>query len=266
VRRVGSVRRLAVGVLTVVLLGTGASIAAARGPTTSPGTTSPGTTSPGTTSPGTTSPGTTVPGTAVPGTSVPEGGRPAAAAPSPEAPDTTAPDTTPAPTEPPTTPVPIEISATSIAVPGYNPEWRSVNPPWVPPVPWFSGGGRRLVYSISQQRAWAVESNGFIVRTWRVSGKIGTPAPGFYSVYSRSEWTFAAYNPSIRWRWMVRFTRSARGLGIGFHEIPTQYGNPVQTIDQLGTPLSGGCVRMATDDAWFVWNWAPVGTPVVVTP
>ena len=63
---------------------------------------------------------------------------------------------------------------------------------------------------------------------------------------------------------MVRFAKGNRGGNIGFHEIPFQYGQPVQSIDQLGDPLSGGCVRQATPDAIWMWDWAQVGTVVVV--
>jgi hypothetical protein len=159
-----------------------------------------------------------------------------------------------------------QASSKILAAPGYNFAWRSINPPWVPRLPPGSGYGRRLVYSISQQRVWAVEARGLIVKTHLVSGKIGQPAPGWYHVYSRSRHTYAAFNPSIRWEYMVRFARGARGLAIGFHQIPVRYGRPIQSIAQLGQPLSGGCVRQAPADAIWVWSWAPIGTQVIVTP
>ena len=59
---------------------------------------------------------------------------------------------------------------------------------------------------------------------------------------------------------------AARGGNIGFHEIPYQYGRPVQTVDQLGDALSGGCVRQAPADALWMWEWAQLGTGVVVLP
>jgi lipoprotein-anchoring transpeptidase ErfK/SrfK len=83
-------------------------------------------------------------------------------------------------------------------------------------------------------------------------------------VYSKSFSTFATHNPSITWNYMVRFAVGPQGGGIGLHEIPWQYGRPVQTVAQLGQPLSGGCLRQSHDDAVFTWNWTPVGTPVYV--
>jgi lipoprotein-anchoring transpeptidase ErfK/SrfK len=39
---------------------------------------------------------------------------------------------------------------------------------------------------------------------------------------------------------------------------------PLQSESQLGQPLSGGCVRQSTSDAIWTWNWAYLGTKVVV--
>ncbi len=151
-----------------------------------------------------------------------------------------------------------------MTIPGYNAEWRSINPPWVPKPPWGSGVGRRIVFSKGQQRVWLIEANGYIARTHLVSARLDIPALGAYHVYSKSYATFATHNPSITWNYMVRFAVGPQGGGIGLHEIPWQYGHPVQTVQQLGQPLSGGCLRQSHDDAVFTWNWTPVGTPVIV--
>lgn len=131
-----------------------------------------------------------------------------------------------------------------------------------------SGTGRRAVYSKSAQRVWAVDADGTVLKTHRVSGKLTwcDPRPGTYSVWSRSRYTYAIQNPTIKWGYMVRFTKGCNGGNIGFHEIPTQYGAPVQSVAQLGQPLSGGCVRQAVPDAIWMWNWAQIGTKVVVLP
>jgi lipoprotein-anchoring transpeptidase ErfK/SrfK len=162
------------------------------------------------------------------------------------------------------TTVAARASGTWVTIAGYNAEWRSINPPWVPKPPWGSGVGRRIVYSKGQQRVWLIEDNGYIARTHLVSGRLDIPALGTYHVYSKSYSTFATHNPSITWNYMVRFAVGPQGGGIGLHEIPWQYGRPVQTVAQLGQPLSGGCLRQSHDDAVFTWNWTPVGTPVHV--
>jgi lipoprotein-anchoring transpeptidase ErfK/SrfK len=137
-------------------------------------------------------------------------------------------------------------------------------------LPENSGTGRRVVYSNSAMRVWAVEEDGTVVKTHRVSGKEGMPSPGEYTVWSRSLYTYSANNPSIRWQYMVRFAWTPRGGNIGFHEIPRDCGKPgcplMQTEDQLGEALSGGCVRQAQEDAIWMWEWAQLGTKVVVLP
>ena len=111
-----------------------------------------------------------------------------------------------------------------------------------------------------------MEDNGFITSTYLVSGRLDLPGYGFYRVYSKSLRTFATHNPAITWEYMVRFAIGQYGGAIGFHQIPLLNGVPMQTEAQLGQPLSGGCVRQSHADAVLVWNWAPVGTLVVVVP
>jgi lipoprotein-anchoring transpeptidase ErfK/SrfK len=141
-------------------------------------------------------------------------------------------------------------------------------PPSVFDPPADGGNGRRVVYSKSQQTVWAYDETNTIIKMHRVSGRQdpGHPTPGVYRVWSRSPRTFAIQNPSITWNYMVRFAKGANGGNIGFHDIPYQYGRPVQSTDQLGEALSGGCVRQASEDAIWMWNWAQLGTVVIVTP
>jgi lipoprotein-anchoring transpeptidase ErfK/SrfK len=134
-------------------------------------------------------------------------------------------------------------------------------------LPGNSGSGRRVVYSKPRQRVWTVEEDGTVSKTHLVSGRLtwNQPLPGTYKVFSRSMYTCNIKNPAICWRYMVRFAIGGdEGDNIGFHEIPKKDGVPVQSVSQLGTPLSGGCVRQSTPDAIYMWNWAPVGTKVVV--
>lgn len=139
-------------------------------------------------------------------------------------------------------------------------------PDWV--LPADSGTGRRVVYSKAVMRVWTVEADGTVSRTYLVSGRTtwDQPLPGTYSVFSRSGYTCSIKTPAICWRYMVRFTKGPEGDNIGFHEIPidTRTGEPIQDVSELGSALSGGCVRQATPDAQFIWGWAGIGTKVVV--
>ena len=146
------------------------------------------------------------------------------------------------------------------------PTTTTLPPEWV--LPPNSGEGRRVVYSKSRMRVWTVEADGTVSKTHLVSGRRtwNQPSPGSYSVFSRSRHTCNINHPHICWRFMVRFTKGPGGDNIGFHEIPTntRTGAKLQSISQLGQALSGGCVRQAPNDAAYMWNWAPIGTRVVV--
>jgi len=144
-------------------------------------------------------------------------------------------------------------------------------PPVVEPgdqleVPANSGSGRRVVYSKGIMRVWLIEEDGTLYDTHRVSGRLDQPNYGTYAVWSRSTFTCSRKSPDICMRFMVRFAFARSGDNIGFHEIPQRRGVPLQTDDQLGQALSGGCVRQATADAIVMWDWAQIGTVVVVVP
>lgn len=135
----------------------------------------------------------------------------------------------------------------------------------VAPLPDDSGTGRRIVYSLSDQMVWLVDSDGAVLANYVVSGREGWPISGTYSVFSKSPKTTSWTGGGVTMRWMVRFVKTTN-TSIGFHEIPrTASGRYIQTNNELGTPLSAGCVRQATEDAIRLYRWADVGTPVVVT-
>lgn len=128
-----------------------------------------------------------------------------------------------------------------------------------------SGTGRRAVFSISRQRVWIVSPGGQVRRTYPVSGSVSDNLkPGRYKVFSRSRHA-RGVDDSGTMKWFVRFTKGPKAA-IGFHDIPVDRGKRVQTPDQLGTPLSHGCIRQAGPDAKAMWRFARVGTQVVVTP
>jgi peptidoglycan hydrolase-like protein with peptidoglycan-binding domain len=134
-----------------------------------------------------------------------------------------------------------------------------------PPLPANSGTGRRVVYDRAGQRVWAVSAEGEIIRSWLVSGsKYSNELAGTHEVYSRSDvstaWNGKAYLPL-----MIRWLKTDIGA-IGFHSIPlhVEDESPYQTEAELGQRLSGGCQRQAPADAKFMWEFAQVGTKVVV--
>jgi lipoprotein-anchoring transpeptidase ErfK/SrfK len=130
-------------------------------------------------------------------------------------------------------------------------------------LPAGSGSGRRVVFDMSAQRVWLVGRGDQVRRTYLVSGSLtDNLEPGTYEVYSKSRHAIGI-DDSGTMQYMVRFAQGKRAA-IGFHDIPVDDGAPVQTRAELGTPQSHGCIRQARPDARALWDFAPVGTKVVV--
>jgi L,D-transpeptidase catalytic domain len=131
-------------------------------------------------------------------------------------------------------------------------------------LPADSGTGRRVVFSEERQRVWLVDKKDRVERTYLVSGSVEDNLdPGTYSVYSRSQQAWGI-DDSGTMQYFVRFAHGERAA-IGFHDIPVDEGRPVQTAAELGTPQSHGCIRQKREDAIALWDFAPLGTTVVVT-
>lgn len=95
----------------------------------------------------------------------------------------------------------------------------------------------------------------------RISGGLArTPTPvGTFAVlnkipraWSRSAKLWMPY-------WMAFTTK-----GHGIHELPEWPGGKKEGANHLGKPASHGCVRLGVDSAKIVYDWAEVGTPVIV--
>jgi hypothetical protein len=130
-------------------------------------------------------------------------------------------------------------------------------------LPTGSGAGRRVVFSMHDQRVWLVDDQGRPFSTYLVSGSLTDNLhPGDYHVYSRSRWAVGVEDSGVM-QYFVRFTRG-NNAAIGFHSIPTKNGKPLQTERQLGTPQSHGCIRQKLGDAVRMWDFAHTGTEVVV--
>ena len=133
------------------------------------------------------------------------------------------------------------------------------------PLPVDSGTGRRMVVDITSQQVWLVESSGRVSSTFLMSGRRRATESGFelrgrFRVYSKSERLWTPEGASGRF--MVRYQRTVSSVGT--HGIPSVRNQLVQSIDDLGWPLSDGCARLAFNDAKRVYGWAGIGTTVVV--
>lgn len=118
----------------------------------------------------------------------------------------------------------------------------------VAPVP-GRGRARRIVVSLSRQVALLVE-RGRTLRTIHVStGKPSSPTPpGRFRVFRKELMSW-----SVPFRVWLPYA-SYFNRGIAFHESPSV---PV-------FPASAGCVRIPASDSRHVYEFATIGTPVIV--
>jgi hypothetical protein len=131
-------------------------------------------------------------------------------------------------------------------------------------LPASSGSGRRVVFSQHLQRVWLVGAHQNVERTYLVSGSTSDNLqPGTYAITNRERHAIGIDNSGTM-QFFDIFTAGPTGAAIGFHSIPVKDGHLVQTMGQLGTPQSHGCIRQWKPDAIALWKFAPIGTKVVV--
>lgn len=102
--------------------------------------------------------------------------------------------------------------------------------------------------------------NGQIDAVYEVStGRYGMPTPlGEFKIFSKEEnhWsrTYKLYMP-----FSMQFAS-----GFYIHELPYWPNGYREGIDHLGTRVSHGCIRLGIGAAGEVYNFADLGTPVVI--
>lgn len=114
--------------------------------------------------------------------------------------------------------------------------------------------GKQVIVDLSDQRVYAYE-NGVLLRNVLVStGTAAFPTvQGNYKVYLKYEsqtMSGPGYNlPGVPY--VLYFYKGYSLHGTYWHS-------------NFGTPMSHGCVNMPTPEAQWLFNWAPIGTPVRV--
>ncbi|GGO85065.1 hypothetical protein [Wenjunlia tyrosinilytica] len=150
---------------------------------------------------------------------------------------------------------PAEHSAGKARTPSAGPSRPSgkPRPPKSPAVPGKSGTGKRVVYSLSQDRAWLVDSTGAQIATFPVWPGTLDPALGEQRVYARKEATTGGDGVAIE---HVVYFGTARGIGFSA-AVDGSSPKPVP-----GRRTGGIRVRPAEGDR--LWRFSAVGTTVFV--
>jgi lipoprotein-anchoring transpeptidase ErfK/SrfK len=129
------------------------------------------------------------------------------------------------------------------------------------PQPLAAQDVKRIMVSVGQQMMWAFYDSEVVSSSSVSTGKPGFETPlGTYAIMNKipsqtMEGVLGGeyYNvPDVPW--VMYFTEGGVALhGAYWHS-------------DFGTPVSHGCVNLPMDVAEWLYDWAPVGTPVLVVP
>ncbi len=122
-------------------------------------------------------------------------------------------------------------------------------------LPGNSGAGRRVVYSLDDDRVWLVGMAGNVERTFRVTAGRVDPPPGRYSVTSRSGAVTGTDGTPVEH--VVRFA-SVDGVVIGFSAAVKA------TAPAPDAMVRTGGIRQTRADGDAMWDFATIGQRVVV--
>lgn len=154
----------------------------------------------------------------------------------------------------PTTVVPKEqVVTTSIQVASVN-ATETV-------VPAIDTDAKFIQISLAKQRMYVFENHQLINIFAISSGKAGYETPkGVHQIYSK------ALRPLSRkyGLYMPYWNAITPDGGYGIHDLPEWPSGKKETDAHLGTPVSHGCIRLNSQAAQYIYNWAPIGTAVVV--
>ncbi|WP_371129498.1 hypothetical protein [Streptomyces sp. TLI_105] len=155
---------------------------------------------------------------------------------------------------------PADLSAkprtSGTAAPAISPSGGPKQPAKDPlAVPFGSGSGERVVYSLADRRVWLVDGTGKASRTFKVWPSTVDPVPGAYTVTSRSG--SVRGSDGVQIEHVVRFA-TAQDVAIGFSAAVD--GSTPSPDPERKT----GGIRMKRADGDVMWTFAVIGAKVVV--
>ncbi|TSD01648.1 MAG: Uncharacterized protein Athens071425_377 [Parcubacteria group bacterium Athens0714_25] len=121
--------------------------------------------------------------------------------------------------------------------------------------------GKMIDVNLKSQ-VMTIFENGKVLDAFLISsGKKGMDTPeGSYQIQNKHPrpWskTYGLFMPY----WMAIVPSGKFGI----HELPEWPGGYKEGANHLGIPVSHGCVRLGVGSAEKVYNWAEIGTPVIV--
>ena len=126
-----------------------------------------------------------------------------------------------------------------------------------------TGGRKNIFVSLAKQRAYAYEGEK-LVYAFVISSALpqyGTKR-GSFRIKTKMPEAYAS-----RWQLRMPYWMGIYDAGPsenGFHALPINKRGQKLWSGLLGRPASFGCIILGTRDAAILYNWADMGTPVVI--
>ncbi len=131
------------------------------------------------------------------------------------------------------------------------------------PAPAAAGGGKRIVVDLSEQHLYAYQGE---VLAYSFVASTGMPGagtlPGTFRVLDKYPNAYASTWNLQMPHWLGIYW--AGSLENGIHALPILPNGQRLWEGYLGTPVSFGCIILGTQEARTLYEWAEIGTPVVV--
>lgn len=104
--------------------------------------------------------------------------------------------------------------------------------------------------------------NGKLLDAYLISsGKRGMATPsGAHQIYNKAPRAYSKAYGLYMPNWMAIVPDGKFGI----HELPEWPGGYKEGANHLGIPVSHGCMRLGVGPAKIVYDWADIGTPVIV--
>ena len=104
--------------------------------------------------------------------------------------------------------------------------------------------------------------NGYIIPYKTFMAACGPDTPiGSYRIYAKYDWKFMHDN--IYCQYLNRFNGGFIIHSILYYNSPSPYTLDAITYNYMDDAISGGCIRLLSGDAAWVYHNAPMGTPVI---
>lgn len=129
--------------------------------------------------------------------------------------------------------------------------------------------GLYLDVSLSTQRITVIQDNAVVAQYLISSGGWRTPTPiGTFYIFNKIS---EAYSPDYKlwmpmWNGLATSPDGTGYLGYGIHALVCwdKACTNREGVTHIGTPVSHGCIRVDDNGIPWIYNNAPIGTPVVI--